>query len=505
MSYRGSPGAWSIADAVRRTGRGGRRARTVVRGTGRKRVRGWHPASHGVPPGAGAAADVPLRWRAGQSVLASGEVVWAAGADKGGEFGVRFTDMDPRASTRSRRSSGCRGEQTHGAVVPGSKVRLHIDGLASPMRAKIKDAHATAVTVGSDLGFLQVGRQLELEDAQSGAKRPASIARVDVAVDPASNVPQLVVTLRYADVARGARGRREPRRGASVRGRAACAPRRRPRVGRGGLAQMKGDRRAHVLAQLGPALESVAERAKTTVVLLAKRGPSAETTAPWGAVRRRRRPKGASTRADAACSAEARGRSSPEGRAAEAPFRTTRPRPPSRARSWSPPSSGALALKKAATTPTRQAQRRPSRSAAAANRRARSARARPSPRRPRRRPLCRHCRWRPPPAGHPRRRRRAVRHGVKSAHKKHVHVPPFGNGPVHHGNVLRLKMDGTIESLEGAQQPTGFTVKLPGRRSLEAAAPLARATRASRRSRSPTTRRAPSSRSPSRTGCPTTR
>jgi hypothetical protein len=54
-----------------------------------------------------------------------------------------------------------------------------------------------------------------------------------------------------------------------------------------------------------------------------------------------------------------------------------------------------------------------------------------------------------------------------------VHVPPFGNGPVHHGNVLRLKMDGAIELLEGAQQPTGFTVKLPGRRSLEAAAPLA--------------------------------
>jgi len=44
---------------------------------------------------------------------------------------------------------------------------------------------------------------------------------------------------------------------------------------------------------------------------------------------------------------------------------------------------------------------------------------------------------------------------------------------VHHGNVLRLKMDGAIDSLEGAQQPTGFAVKIPGRRSLEAAGPLA--------------------------------
>jgi hypothetical protein len=57
--------------------------------------------------------------------------------------------------------------------------------------------------------------------------------------------------------------------------------------------------------------------------------------------------------------------------------------------------------------------------------------------------------------------------------KKRIHVPPFSNGPVHHGNVFRLKMDGAIEAIEGAQQPTGFTVKVPGRRSLEAAAPLA--------------------------------
>src|SRR6202453_1613813 len=140
----------------------------------------------------------------GQSVLASGEVVWAAGADKGGEFGVRFTDMDQESVDSLKKIIGVPGVEH--AVVTGSKVRLHIDGLASPMRAKIKDARATAVTVGSDLGFLQVGRQLELEDAQSGAKRPACIDRVDVAVDPTSNVPQLVVTLRYSDVAEAPAG-----------------------------------------------------------------------------------------------------------------------------------------------------------------------------------------------------------------------------------------------------------------------------------------------------------
>ncbi len=34
-------------------------------------------------------------------------------------------------------------------------------------------------------------------------------------------------------------------------------------------------------------------------------------------------------------------------------------------------------------------------------------------------------------------------------------------------------MDGPVEAIEGAQQPMGFTVKLPGRKSLEAAGPLA--------------------------------
>jgi hypothetical protein len=59
------------------------------------------------------------------------------------------------------------------------------------------------------------------------------------------------------------------------------------------------------------------------------------------------------------------------------------------------------------------------------------------------------------------------------AHKHAVRVAPFGNGPVAHGTVLHLKMDGAIEKIEGAQQPTGFTVVLPNRRSLEPAGPLA--------------------------------
>jgi hypothetical protein len=58
-------------------------------------------------------------------------------------------------------------------------------------------------------------------------------------------------------------------------------------------------------------------------------------------------------------------------------------------------------------------------------------------------------------------------------HRKAPHAPSFGNGVVSHGNVLRLRMDGAIERLQGASQANGFTVVVPNRRSLEAAAPLA--------------------------------
>src|SRR6185312_2097637 len=96
-----------------------------------------------------------------QSVLASGEVIWARGADKGGEFGIRFTDMDGESVDALKRI--CLPMPAASAAGPaarsGAKVRLHIDGLASPMRAKVRDSQTNEVTVGSDLQFLQVGRQ----------------------------------------------------------------------------------------------------------------------------------------------------------------------------------------------------------------------------------------------------------------------------------------------------------------------------------------------------------
>jgi hypothetical protein len=398
----------------------------------------------------------------GQSVLVSGEVVWSQGADKGGEFGVRFTDMDAESVESLKRVCGVAVPTEAQPVHSGSKVRLHIDGLASPMRAKIRDARATAVTVGSDLGFLQVGRQLELEDAQSGKKRPASIDRVEVAVDPASQVPQLVVTLRYADVnapvpaagpAAGGRGWASSSSPSGADDLAAVEE---------ASAKMKGAL-ARNLTRVGPAVERLAERAKTMVTLLAKRGdkepsPVRRTTAPppGGALHatgRRvvRGEEGSPSMADATDAMAARAS-------------TTRRKAAIASAVMLAAVVGAIAIKKSHHDAAPDAAAPAGSGAAATDVASPAASPQPAAPQPAEAPS-------PQPAAAP--SPLAADDSDLHAHKKHVHVAPFGNGPVHHGNVLRLKMDSPIEAIEGAQQPTGFTVKIPGRKAVEAAAPLA--------------------------------
>jgi hypothetical protein len=398
----------------------------------------------------------------GQNVLAAGEVAWAQGGDRGGEFGVRFTDVDAESVEALKHVCGI------GRVPPqvnaGSKVRLHIDGLASPMRAKIKDARPTAVTVGSDLGFLQVGRQLELEDTESGAKRPASIDRVDVLVDSNSQVPQLVVTLRYCDV---------PHTTSEAALRAAEAP-----AGKGSpptrnslpsvehtAREMRG---AFVrgVEKVGPAAGRFFDQVKTTVALLAKRRERSEASAP----RRTTAPPPAG-------GLYATGRRIVRGESSSTPDEA--PEPPRMKltqRRLALGGSvllaaviGAVALKKthhappeAATSAVVAAMPPASAAASASSTAAPPTVASISP-----------AASPAPVAVAPSPTPDDEADSARATHKKRVHVAPFSNGPVHHANVLRLKMDGQIESIEGAQQPTGFVVKLPGRKSLEAAAPLA--------------------------------
>jgi len=425
---------------------------------------------------------ITCRFEAGpnQSVIGSGEVVWCRGAERGGEFGIRFTEID--ADSVEALKHVCGVSAGAGEAQPGAKVRLYIEGLASPMRAKIRDSHPTAITVGSDLGFLQVGKHLELEDARSGSKRPASIDHVGVAVDPTSQVPQLVVTLRYSDlpsdlpVEVGAvSASSHPETGSDDLGGLDDASTRM----RGAFATQA--------ARIAPALQRLARRAKMTIALLAKRGRTEEESFP-----RRTTAPAPSGGLHTSGRRVVRGDDgkSPAGRRGQNPHESDR----SRALPWPVQRKaaaaggvlliaviGAMAIKKWHHEPVTvgSAGAPPASETPAATSAVPAASATPPP------PASQQAAAEPAPAapltagidanGAPA-TTNAADDGAdgshQAAHKKHARVTPFGNASVHHGNVLRLKMDGPIESIEGAQQPTGFEVKVPGRRSLEAAAPL---------------------------------
>ncbi|MGD0678002.1 MAG: PilZ domain-containing protein, partial [Polyangiaceae bacterium] len=404
----------------------------------------------------------------GHVVLAAGEVAWAQGAERGGEFGVRFTEVDAESLDALRHLCGI---VAHGGEVQaGSKVRLHIEGLASPMRAKVKDARRSEVTVGSDLGFLQVGRQLELEDAQNGVKRPAHIDRVEVAVDPTSKVPQLIVTLRYTDDPELSSPRDAAGHGASP------APARAATVAADDLAAVERVSRdmkgmlARGIEAVGPIFGRVAERAKTMAQVLGERrreradghAGAKRTTAPapGGGLHTsgRRVVRGPdATAADAGAEKLGLGQ-----------VNLTRRRAALAAGVMLAAVVTALAMKKMHHESPAPAA--PAAAAVDANAAPLASAASSAPSAAAPMPVASSA---APQASAAPPVEAESDAAERAAHHRRIHVPPFSNGPVHHGNVLRLKMDGPIETIEGAQQPTGFAVKIPGRKALEAAAPLA--------------------------------
>lgn len=140
----------------------------------------------------------------GGEITVEAEVVWSQAEARGGEFGIRFVGLDAHALTllndlcspENLEDEDDEPSQTSSAAV-GTRVRLHIEGLGSPMRARVRDAAHGEVLIGSNLEFLKVGRGVELENVDHGKKRVAHIEHVGVEIDPESNVPQLVVALSY--------------------------------------------------------------------------------------------------------------------------------------------------------------------------------------------------------------------------------------------------------------------------------------------------------------------
>ena len=141
----------------------------------------------------------------GREIVVEGRVAWRREGSRGGEFGVEFTALDSSSVGALRELCDTSGP---GEAAPeahddakseiGSRVRLHIDGLGSPMKARVRESGSQNVQVGSNLEFLKVGRKLEVEDLEAGGRRHAQIDGVSVAIDPVTRVPQLVVQLRFA-------------------------------------------------------------------------------------------------------------------------------------------------------------------------------------------------------------------------------------------------------------------------------------------------------------------
>lgn len=146
---------------------------------------------------------------AGQEIAVEGDVVWRDEGPRGGEFGIRFQNVDGASTAALLEMCGIQPAASDGSAAPGleapmmiatgTRVRLHIDGLGAPMKARVREGGTARVLVGSNLEFLRVGRALEVEDVDQQRKRSAHVDRVEVQIDPASRVPQLVVSLRYTD------------------------------------------------------------------------------------------------------------------------------------------------------------------------------------------------------------------------------------------------------------------------------------------------------------------
>jgi hypothetical protein len=136
----------------------------------------------------------------GREIVVEGVVAWRTESAKGGDFGVAFTALDSRSvdALRALVKTGDAAERAEAGEAPsGARVRLHIEGLGSPMKARIRAGTTQKIQVGSSLEFLRVGRKLEIEDMDAGGRRAAHIDGVEVVVDPRTSVPQLVVALRF--------------------------------------------------------------------------------------------------------------------------------------------------------------------------------------------------------------------------------------------------------------------------------------------------------------------
>ena len=132
----------------------------------------------------------------GREVIVEGEVAWRVEAGEDSAFGIRFTALDSNSVEVLKEMCGVARPRDESVPPPpvseaveliaqvGADVKLHIEGLGAPMKARVREGSEHRVQVGSNLEFLRVGRSLELENVDDGRRRDAEIDSVSVAVDP---------------------------------------------------------------------------------------------------------------------------------------------------------------------------------------------------------------------------------------------------------------------------------------------------------------------------------
>lgn len=129
----------------------------------------------------------------GKSIDGRGEVVWCHDeGSRAGAFGVKFLAMqgDARASLR-------RSLEPSSRLQADAKVRLHLDSMDAPFRAKVRERVPGALVVGHDLSFLKLGGKVTVEGAKDN--EPGVISSVEVEIDPNTQNPRLILTIDMGD------------------------------------------------------------------------------------------------------------------------------------------------------------------------------------------------------------------------------------------------------------------------------------------------------------------
>lgn len=132
------------------------------------------------------------------TVKARGEVVWAESTGKRmGEFGVRFVGIDHKATRMIHEIVAdvlARDTEPQGNAVYTS-AKLSLDGVNSPIVAKVTHAAKDIVTVEQELSFLKLGRGVSMRVGDEQDARRGKIGGIDLSF--AGEVPSLVLQVVY--------------------------------------------------------------------------------------------------------------------------------------------------------------------------------------------------------------------------------------------------------------------------------------------------------------------